>query len=97
MNIAFCKLDKSPFSFDIYNLKLYFSSEYYRDKFINEYEDYLDLENAKLSYRYRADVIAQELLILALYKSIERRGFRVLYKNKEITPDYKIKTIIEEA
>lgn len=97
MNIAFCKLDKSPFSFSIYDLKLYFSSEYYHDKFINEYEDYLDLENAKLSYRYKADVIAQELLILALYKNIERRGFRVLYKDKEITPDYKIKTIIEEA
>lgn len=97
MNIPFIKLTESPFFFEIYDLTFYFSCEYYKDKFINDYEYYLDLENSKLSYRYKSDVLAQEMLLLSLYKSIEKRGFRVLYKDKEITPDYKIKTILEEV
>ena len=70
-NVIYYDLNNSPFFFDFNDLRFYFSSEFYLNKYKNEYEHYLEIENLKLNYRYQCNVLAQEMLALTLYKIIE--------------------------
>lgn len=66
------------------DLTFYFSSEFYKNKFLEIYKDYLITENLKLCVKYECKIEASNMLLLKLYQKIETRGFRVVYKNKEI-------------
>lgn len=94
-NIVYYDLNNSPFFFEYNDLTLYFSSEFYLNKFKSEYEHYLELENLKVNYRYQCNILAQEMMILSLYKIIEKKGFKVYYKDKEINKDYSLKVSLE--
>lgn len=66
------------------NLTFYFSSEFYKNKFLDIYKNYLLSENLKLGVKYECKIDANNMLLLKLYQKIETRGFKVVYKNKEI-------------
>lgn len=64
---------------------LYFSSNFNRKRFLENVGEYIHNENLKLSIMYKIDIDATKLLILSYYKKIEKRGFRILINDKEIT------------
>ena len=84
--IVYNNINESPYYFDYYNYRFYFSSAFYRRNFKNKIEDYVREEKYKLINRYKIinscflDVI-NEVLYISLYKKIEKRGFRVLKDN----------------
>ena len=88
-------LDESIYSFDYDNLKFYFSSRFYLDKFKKEYIGYLKIETLKLQSKYKCILYSDEMILLDLYKKIEKRGFRVLYNNESISDSYFINAIID--
>ena len=88
-------LDETVYSFDYDNLKFYFSSRFYLDKFKKEYIGYLKTETLKLRSKYKCILYADEMILLDLYKKIEKRGFKVLYNNESISDSYFINAIID--
>lgn len=79
-------LEKSNYIFTCNGLKLYFSSEFYMNKFASLINDYIDIENKKNKLRYKNDINMTPILIISLYKKIEKRGFKIFdtYKNKDV-------------
>lgn len=64
------------------NFKFYFSSSFLMNKFQDELENYIKYETARLRQRYHVYVDMMDLLCIALYLKIEKRGFYVEYKDK---------------
>ena len=93
-NIVCYELEDSPFFLRIDDFMFYFSSDFYRKKFENEYKSYLRDETLKLNVRYKMIVCADEMLLLSYYKMIEKRGFRVKYKGVDIEKDYYIDCVL---
>lgn len=77
-------LSESDFTFSYDRLTFYFSSKYYLEKFKSMYVDYIKQETLKLSSKYKCCIYGDEMILLSLYKNIEKRGFRVEYKGKSI-------------
>lgn len=70
-------LEKSNFIFTCNGLKLYFSSELYMNKFASLINDYIDIETKKNNIKYKANINMIHVLIISLYKKIEKRGFKI--------------------
>ncbi len=81
-------LNNSTYSVTYDNFTLYFSSNFYKEKFIKSVANFIKEETDKIKVKYKSGIYADELFILLLYRKIEKRGFRVLYKNKEIKENY---------
>lgn len=81
-------INKSDYSFKYDNLVFYFSSKLYLEKFVREYSQFLKDEIIKIKLKYQSYVYCDEMILLLLYKKIEKRGFRVLYNNKPLKKDY---------
>lgn len=96
-NIVCYELEDSPFFLRINDFMFYFSSDFYRKKFENEYKEYIRNETLKLNVRYKMIVYADEMLLLSFYKMIEKRGFKVKYKGVEIEKDYYIDCILDSV
>ena len=75
-------LDESDYIFKYDNLTFVFSSKLYLSKFMGIYKEYLKEQTAKLESEFRATICADEMILINLYKKIEKRGFRVLYYNE---------------
>lgn len=71
-------------------IKFYFSSLFNRRRFMEKLIVYLKNENLKLETFYNVKVNAGKLLLISLYKKIEKRGFKVLINNKEIDTNYEL-------
>lgn len=85
---VYLDLKESKFIFEYGKLKFVFSSKIYLNKFKNNYISYLRDETNKLHINYKGTVCADDVLLLKLYKIIEKRGFLVYYNNKELLKDY---------
>ena len=81
-------IDESVFYFTYNKLRFYFSSLLYKEKFTRQYKQFLKEEMMKLRIKYKANIYADEMILLLLYKQIEKRGFKVLYDNKRISENY---------
>lgn len=86
-------LDKSEYFTKINNIKFYFSSAFNKRRFENNFNDYIEEEHKKLKFKYRVNIDIYKCLLVAYYKKIEKRGFRVLvYKTNgaiiELKEDY---------
>ena len=95
-NIVCYELEDSPFFLRLNDFMFYFSSDFYLKKFEKEYKDYIRCETLKLNVRYKMIVYADDMLLLSLYKMIEKRGFKVKYKGVEIEKDYYIDCILNK-
>lgn len=84
--VVYNNINESPYYFDYYNFRFYFSSSFYRRNFANRVEAYVREEKYKLINRYKIvnskflDTL-NEVLYISLYKKIEKRGFRILINN----------------
>lgn len=88
-------LNESIYSFEYDNLKFYFSSKLYLEKFKKQYINYIKNETIKLQSKYKCILYADEMLLIDLYKQIEKRGFLVFYKSDSISENYFINAIID--
>lgn len=70
----------SEYTYTIDTITFYFSSEFYRDKFISEYEIEKDRFNQALNnvYKDRFSIKADVLAWVRLYTLIEKRGFYII-------------------
>lgn len=84
MNRVYLDLNESPFKFEFNELTLVFSSERYLNIFLRDYEEYLKNETLKLTSKYNINILTNYFFIIILYLKIERRGFKVLYKNTDL-------------
>lgn len=91
-------LKESKFISLVENLKFYFSSELYKNKFENERIIFNDMETIKLKNKYKVNLSLGSYFDIALYKRIEKRGFYITNINtgKEIKENIKFKVILDE-
>jgi YHS domain-containing protein len=74
-------LKESKYQYEFKNFIFYFSSLLYLDKFKKNLDEYIVLETIKIKNKYKLHVDFSLFLAVALYKKIEKRGFRVVHKN----------------
>lgn len=89
-------LNKSNYTFKYDDLIFYFSSNFYKEKFIKEHLNYIRDETMKLKVKFKCNIYCDEMILLLLYKKIEKRGFKVTYKDKELQETYYIDFMINE-
>ena len=75
-------------------IKLYFSSNFNKVRFLEKVGNIIHEDNLKLSFRYKIDIDATKLILLSYYKVIEKRGFRVIINNKEVLENNLALTVI---
>lgn len=83
-------INESTYTFKYDDLVFYFSSQFYQEKFTREYSRFLKDETMKLKIKFKCNIYCDEMILLLLYKKIEKRGFKVLYKNNELSENYYI-------
>lgn len=79
-------IEESDIDLYIDGFLLYFSSNTLKGKFLGRYEDYYKRINSVLCKVYPINY--EPLIILSLYKNIEKRGFRVYYNDKRIYDEF---------
>ena len=65
------------------SLRYIFSSELYKRKFTEKYEENRKAINASLSNRFGFQIDAEMIADIKLYTTIEKRGF-LIYRNNEV-------------
>ncbi len=73
-------LSKSTYTSKFGNYVFYFSSLFYKTKFDDTIEHYVEYEKLKLRGKYNVSfdkIGIEDILAIALYKKIEKRGFRI--------------------
>lgn len=88
-------LDESEYIFKYDDLTFVFSSKLYLNKFIGEYKSYLKDSTARIESKYKCVFYADELLLITLYRKIEKRGFRVLYFGKPLEEKLYYNVVLE--
>ena len=71
-------INKSEYYFRVNKLTLFFSSKFNKIRFENGYIEYVNEETNKIKAKYKVDINLTNYLLLAYYKKIEKRGFKVL-------------------
>ena len=89
-------INESIYTFKYDDLVFYFSSNFYKEKFIKEHINFIRDETMKLKIKFKCAIYCDEMILLLLYKKIEKRGFKVLYKNNELSENYYIDFSINE-
>ena len=81
-------INESNYTFTYDRLIFYFSSRFYLEKFTREYTNFIKDETMKFKIKYKCGAYIDEMLLLLLYKKIEKRGFKVLYDGTELPENY---------
>ena len=89
-------INESEISFKYGKLKFYFSSEFYKLKFERLFLQFLKDETMKLKIKYKCNIVADEMILILLYKKIEKRGFRVYYKEVLMQEQYFVSVKIND-
>lgn len=77
-------IEESDFIVVYNDFDFYFSSEFNKKRFKQKMKEYLKIENDKLNSKFGCLIDADFLLLYSLYKKIEKRGFLIKYRNKEM-------------
>ena len=88
-------INESTYTFKYDDLVFYFSSQFYQEKFERMYTQFLKDETMKLKVKFKCTIYCDEMILLLLYKKIEKRGFRVLYNDTNIRENYMINCEID--
>ena len=96
INGIYTDIYESTYFFEVGNMKFYFSSTVYRDKFAKRYENFWLEEQKKLELKYNCNIKCKSLMLMKLYTMIEKRGFRVEIDEKRLDsiPLFEIKYVI---
>lgn len=91
-------INKSEYYFRVNKLTLFFSSKFNKSRFENGFIEYVQEETNKIKAKYKVDINLTNYLLLAYYKKIEKRGFKVLtYDDNdviiELSKDYTFRVI----
>ena len=78
-------LKESEYTKTFGNFKFVFSSLFYLTLFSCNLESYLIYEENRINKKLKTNLDLKELILLEHYKEIEKRGFLVYYKGKELT------------
>ena len=89
-------INESTYTFKYDDLVFYFSSQFYLEKFERMYTQFLKDETMKLKIKFKCNIYCYEMILLLLYNKIEKRGFKVTYKGKELIENYYIDFKINE-
>ena len=81
-------INESNYTFKYDNLIFNFSSKFYLEKFTREYSNFIKDETMKFKIKYKCNAYIDDMLLLLLYKKIEKRGFKVLYDGNELQENY---------
>lgn len=73
-------INDSNYCVELDKIKIYFSSEFNKERFLKGYEEYVKEENLKIQNKYKVNIIANYYLLFSYYKRIEKRGFRIINK-----------------
>ena len=71
-------INKSEYYFKVNKLTFFFSSKFNKTRFENGFIEYVNDETNKIKAKYKVDINLTNYLLLAYYKKIEKRGFKVL-------------------
>lgn len=71
-------INKSEYYFKVNKLTFFFSSKFNKTRFENGFIEYVSEETNKIKAKYKVDINLNNYLLLAYYKKIEKRGFKVL-------------------
>lgn len=71
-------INKSEYYFRVNKLTFFFSSKFNKTRFENGFIEYVSEETNKIKAKYKVDINLTNYLLLAYYKKIEKRGFKVL-------------------
>ena len=71
-------INKSEYYFRVNKLTFFFSSKFNKTRFENGFIEYVKEETNKIKAKYKVDINLTNYLLLAYYKKIEKRGFKVL-------------------
>ena len=71
-------INKSEYYFKVNKLTFFFSSKFNKTRFENGFIVYVSEETNKIKAKYKVDINLTNYLLLAYYKKIEKRGFKVL-------------------
>lgn len=87
---------ESTYCYKVDNMKFYFTSTVYRDKFAKRYENFWLEEQKKLEVKFGCNINCKPLMLMKLYTMIEKRGFRVEIDSRTIhsIPLFKIDYVI---
>lgn len=80
-------LRESSYYFDFEDLRFYFSSDFYRRRYIERLEAYIEVSILKFWGGNKVALPVEglrEYFAVVLYKLIEKRGFRVLKNGEDI-------------
>lgn len=80
-------LQESDYKFEFCHAVFYFSSEFNLQRYKNSVIQFVEMEQAKIINRYKVKAELRLYLAISLYKKIEKRGFRVLYRGQEVEED----------
>ena len=75
--VVYNDINDSTYYLDVGKARLYFSSEFNKTRFLNNYLIYTQDECKKLENKYHVKINANYYLLFAFYKKIEKRGFRI--------------------
>lgn len=71
-------INRSEYYFRVNKLTFFFSSKFNKSRFENGFIDYVNEETNKIKAKYKVNINLTDYLLLAYYKKIEKRGFKVL-------------------
>lgn len=83
---VYWNVNESDITYQTEGLTFYFSSNFNKMRFEKDYRDFIITESNKLFNKYRVPFNFDLFLILAKYRSIEKRGFKVVVDNQTIYP-----------
>ena len=70
----------SNYYIELDKIKIYFSSEFNKERFLKGYEEFVKEENLKIQNKYGINIQANYYLLFSYYHKIEKRGFRIVNK-----------------
>lgn len=82
-------INDSNYCVELDKIRIYFSSEFNKERFLKGYEEYVKEENLKIENKYKINIIANYYLLFAYYRKIEKRGFKIVNKvtGAEVNPN----------
>lgn len=88
-------IEKSPFIVEKNNYKFYFSSLFYKNKFENNVDEFVCSEVLKFNQKYKvtSSEKLEVMIMLLLYRKIEKRGFYVIKNKDKLTLNYTLENL----